>query len=100
MIPAILEVLPPPELLLETTPINFRVFAGDSSPAPRIVYLTAKNRAVDFTLAASTSSGGNWLSVTASGTSTPANLSIAVGLGRSPARFVRRRDQRPRSQRL
>ncbi|MCW5981672.1 MAG: hypothetical protein KIT09_26545 [Bryobacteraceae bacterium] len=77
VVPVLLDILPSPELLVETTPVTFRAFAGGSAPAPHIVYLTARNRAVSFTLTAS-ATGGDWLSVTASSTNTPANISIAV----------------------
>jgi uncharacterized protein (TIGR03437 family) len=84
IVPAILEVLPAPELLVETAPVMFRMNAGDPPPAPRIVYVTAKTRAVNFTAGVSTTSGGEWLSVSPTSSGTPSNMSVAVQPGQLP----------------
>jgi uncharacterized protein (TIGR03437 family) len=75
VIPAILDVLPEPEILVTTTPLRFRAVAGDPAPAPQILYVTAKNKAISFT---AVTSGGNWLQVTPTSANTPANLSVSA----------------------
>lgn len=78
VLPVILTVLPPPELLVDTSPLVFHAFAGGPAPAPEIVYVTASSRAVEFTVAASTSSGGGWLLVNSSRGFTSANLAVSA----------------------
>jgi uncharacterized protein (TIGR03437 family) len=78
VVPVLLEVTAAPELAADRTRLEFRVPASGLAPPPQTVYLTARVRAVDFTVSVSTSSGGPWLAVSPTSGGTPKNLSVSV----------------------
>jgi uncharacterized protein (TIGR03437 family) len=62
----------------------FTYLVGDPPPAAQTVSLSSSGSSVNFTAAASTTSGGNWLLVNPPSGATPATLSVLVnpaGLG-------------------
>jgi uncharacterized protein (TIGR03437 family) len=78
ILPVLLTVIPPPELLVDVSPLTFDAVVEPATVEPKIVYLTAKNKAVDFTVSVSTTSGASWLAVAPTSGATPKNLSISV----------------------
>jgi len=89
IVPVLLEVLAAPELVVDTAPVRFSVVAGAAEVEPVVRYVNARHRSVPFEIAVSTSSGGSWLSATASWNWTPANLSIVVHpAGLAPGRYA------------
>ncbi len=60
------------------TSASFAFSIGGATPASQTVSVTSSGAAFSFTAAASTSSGGNWLSVSPSGGTTPASLTVSV----------------------
>ncbi|MDP8982520.1 MAG: putative Ig domain-containing protein [Acidobacteriota bacterium] len=59
--------------------LTFNVQTGSStSPATQPINITSSGAAVSFTATASTSSGGNWLTVSAANGTTPGALNIGV----------------------
>jgi uncharacterized protein (TIGR03437 family) len=64
--------------------LTFAYTTGGTAPATQNLSITSSSAALSFTAAATTSSGGNWLSVTPTSGSTPATLIVSVspaGLG-------------------
>ena len=78
VIPVILEVGPPPEINVDTSDVEFEMMVGGEAPEPQVLFLNARNKAINFTIVASTSSGGNWLSATPTSGGTPKNLVITA----------------------
>ena len=60
------------------TSASFAYTIGGATPAAQTVSITSTTGAVSFTAAASTSSGGGWLSVSPSSGTTPASISVSV----------------------
>ena len=58
--------------------LTFSAVAGIAPPAAQTVSITSSGSGTSFTAAATTQTGGNWLSVTPTSGVTPAQLSIAV----------------------
>ena len=58
--------------------LPFAYTIGGAAPAARTVSLTSSGAALSYTAAATTTSGGNWLSVTPTAGSTPATLTVSV----------------------
>ena len=61
--------------------LSFTQATGGAPPALANLAITSSGGAVSFTAGATTSSGGNWLSVTPSGAVTPATLSVLANGG-------------------
>ena len=60
------------------TTLSFSYTTGAATPASQSVSVTSLGAALSFTAAASTISGGNWLSVSPSSGTTPATLSVSI----------------------
>ncbi|MBS1858994.1 MAG: hypothetical protein JST11_26715 [Acidobacteria bacterium] len=65
-------------LTASPTALTFTAATGSAAPAAQSVSIASPSSAVTFTAAASTTSGGNWLSVTPLNGTTPATLIVAV----------------------
>ena len=65
-------------LVANPTSASFAYTIGGATPAAQTVSVTSTSGAVSFTAAASTSSGGGWLSVTPSSGTTPATITVSV----------------------
>lgn len=79
-----LNVTAAPTLSLSPSSLTFNHQQGDSAPASQNIDVSATNGPASFSASASTTSGGNWLSVAPSGGNTPQTLSVSVdpsGLG-------------------
>lgn len=88
IVPVLLDVSPPPELVLDTEPITFRATVGSTTPASRNLLVNARNKALNFQVEPSTASGMGWLTVTPSSGSTPANVRITADpSGLIPGRY-------------
>jgi spore coat protein CotH len=73
------------------TSLSFTQAAGAKSPAAQTVAITAQGAATVpfFTVAATTDSGGSWLTVTPSGGAVPGNISVSVsGSGLSAGTYT------------
>ncbi|MGA2274574.1 MAG: hypothetical protein ABSH00_13545 [Bryobacteraceae bacterium] len=60
------------------TTLSFSYTTGAATPAGQSVSVTSLGSTLSFTAAASTVSGGNWLSVSPSSGTTPATLSVSI----------------------
>ena len=83
-IPVTLTVSAAPLLTANPTTFTFSYQAGGAAPAIQSVTVGSSGTALTFSISATTTSGGNWLSVTQNSGTTPANLSLSVntvGLG-------------------
>jgi uncharacterized protein (TIGR03437 family) len=60
------------------TTLSFSYTTGAATPASQSVNLTSLGAALSFTAAATTTSGGNWLSVRPTSGTTPATLSVSI----------------------
>ncbi|MGA2590613.1 MAG: hypothetical protein ABSH32_11900 [Bryobacteraceae bacterium] len=58
--------------------ITFSYQSGGSQPLAQVLSIASSGAAVSFTATASTTSGGNWLSVSPASGSTPGSLSVSV----------------------
>jgi uncharacterized protein (TIGR03437 family) len=58
--------------------LQFTFDAAKPAPSPRTVSITAESAGLNYTAAAVTTSGGNWLSVTPRQGATPASLLVSV----------------------
>ncbi len=76
-----LNVTAAPTISLAPSSLTFNYQSGASNPAAQMVNLTATNGPVSYTAAASTTSGGSWLSVTPTSGSSPQSLSVSVNPG-------------------
>jgi uncharacterized protein (TIGR03437 family) len=70
----------PSNAALTTNPasLTFNYTTGGAAPASQSVSIASAGAATGFTAAASTSSGGNWLAVSPSSGTTPANVNVSV----------------------
>ena len=78
ILPVILDVTDPPELLVDTTTLEFRTFVNEAAPDPQTLFVNARIRALDFSIAVSTASGGDWLSVDPSASGTPRFVTVTA----------------------
>jgi trimeric autotransporter adhesin len=60
------------------TSLAFSATTGGTPPASKTMSVSSSGGPISFTVAVSTTSGGNWLSVTPSSGSTPATLTVSV----------------------
>jgi uncharacterized protein (TIGR03437 family) len=67
------------------TTLSFSYTTGAAAPASQSVSVTSLGAALNFTAAASTISGGNWLSVIPASGTTPATLSVSINPAGVPA---------------
>ena len=65
--------------------LSLSAIVGGAAPASQNVSLTGSGATLSFTAAPSTTTGGNWLSVTPTAGTTPATLSISISTGSLPA---------------
>ncbi len=88
VVPVILDVNPPPEIMLDTSPVQFRTGVGGPAPPAQERFLNGRNKWLDYTVTAETTSGGNWLRVTPTAGRTPVYLRIeADPSGLAPGRY-------------
>jgi uncharacterized protein (TIGR03437 family) len=75
-----LTVTPPPAALtLSPTTLTFNAAVGGSAPPSQTVSLSASgNAAIPYSAAATTSTGGNWLSVSPTSGNTPGTITASV----------------------
>ena len=78
-IPVSLVVTSPPTVTPNPTSLSFSSVAGQSNPAAQSVSISSSNNvAINYTITATTQSGGNWLSASASSGTTPGSFSVSV----------------------
>src|SRR6185295_6442648 len=58
--------------------LNFNAQVGGSPPPSQPLSIASAGSGLSYTVAAATSSGGNWLSASASATKTPAIVNVSV----------------------
>ena len=75
-----LQVKPKPSLNLVGGPVVFRALQGGSDPAPNTVFLSSVTRGILFSI---NTGGADWLEVTPSRLTTPANLRISVAAAKA-----------------
>lgn len=76
-IPVSLNVVAPQTLSALPASLSFNYQVGGPAP-PLTVQISSSPSPVNFTLASSTQTGGDWLAVSASGTTTPATLQVSL----------------------
>jgi uncharacterized protein (TIGR03437 family) len=64
-----------------TDTLTFAQAAGAAAPPAKTINVTGSPSALNFTVAASTDDGGTWLKATASGSTTPATVTVSVDGG-------------------
>jgi len=69
---------PQPVLTVAPTTLSFRFETGRAAPASQALSVSSSVRSVQFTAAVSTTSGGNWLSLSPASGTTPATLMVSV----------------------
>jgi uncharacterized protein (TIGR03437 family) len=74
----ILNVGASPFLAASLPGIQWNVPAGGSTPSPQVVQVQSSGAAIQFRATASTTSGGNWLSVTPAQGTAPGSLAVGV----------------------
>ena len=67
-----------PMLAVSNSSLVFSTTSGGSAPAPQAVVVSAGSRNIAFTSAVTTGSGGNWLSVSSSSSTTPATMTVNI----------------------
>lgn len=67
-----------PSLTSSPTSLSFSFTAGGTAPASQSLALNSSGAALTFTATASTTTGGNWLSIGTASGSTPATISVSV----------------------
>ena len=78
-VPVTLKVVTAQTLAVSPSTLNLTYVLGTSNtPQPQTVQLTSSGTGVTFTTAATTTSGGNWLSVTPASGTAPAALTISA----------------------
>ena len=77
-IPVTFTVTAAPTIQTSSNSITFAFQTGGSNPAPESLTVTSSGAALNFTASASTTSGGNWLSVLPTGGTTPSTLTVSV----------------------
>lgn len=81
-----LAITAPQTVHLTPAAMQFNYQIGGQTPAAQTTVVSSSSGSLNFTAAASTTSGGNWLSVEpASGPATPANLTVRVNPANLPA---------------
>jgi uncharacterized protein (TIGR03437 family) len=65
-------------LAVSPTSLSFSFVTGGATPGSQTVSVTSAGAAMNFTAAASATSGGNWLAVSPASGTTPANLIVVV----------------------
>ncbi len=63
------------------TGLTFTQASGGAAPAVQTIALTGAPNAVNFSASATTTSGGNWLTVTPSSGTTPGSVSVSANAG-------------------
>ncbi len=82
-----LVVTGPPTITASPTSLNFNYQLAGTAPAAQGISITTGTTALAFTAAATTTSGGSWLSVTSSGT-TPGSVAVSVNIAKlNPATY-------------
>jgi len=80
-IPVAFVVAQEPTLTVAPASLTFNLTSNGSLPAAQSLAISASNNAAfSFTAAASTTSGGNWLSVSPGSGTTPGNVNVSVTL--------------------
>ncbi len=88
IVPVVLDVNPPPEIMLDTSQILFRTSVDGPAPPPQQRFLNGRNKWLDYTVTVETASGGPWLTVTPQAGRTPVYLQIeADPSGLAPGRY-------------
>jgi uncharacterized protein (TIGR03437 family) len=77
-VPAMLTVSTAVDLSVNPGTLAFDFTPGAAAPAAQILSVSAPNTVLNYTAAAETLSGGQWLSVTPTGGLSPATLSVTV----------------------
>lgn len=77
-IPVTLTVGPAVTLTVPAAPLAFSYQIGNAAPASQTLSLSSAGGPVQFTAQAAATSSGNWLSVTPTAGTTPANLTVSV----------------------
>jgi uncharacterized protein (TIGR03437 family) len=77
----VLNVSASPFLTASSPNVQWNVPAGGSAQSPQVITVQSSGAAIRFTAAASTTSGGNWLSVTPAQGTTPATLTVNANPG-------------------
>jgi hypothetical protein len=72
--------VPNPSMTVSPTSLAFAFTTGGTTPASKTIAVSSSGAAISYTVSASTSSGGSWLSATGSG-STPGNVTVSVNPG-------------------
>ncbi len=71
-------VVVPPALAVSQSTLSFAYQTGGAVPGGQSVSVGSSGTALTFSTSANTTSGGNWLSVTPTGATTPATLQVSV----------------------
>jgi hypothetical protein len=80
-IPVKFTVTAPATLTASPASLTFTGVTGQSNPPSQNINVTASgSAAANFTVAATTSAGGNWLTATASGGTTPGTITVSANL--------------------
>jgi trimeric autotransporter adhesin len=77
-VPVTLMVVTPQTLTVSPTTLTFTAITGQSSPASQTVSISSSGTGATFTAAATTASGGTWLTVSPTSGVTPAQLTVSV----------------------
>jgi trimeric autotransporter adhesin len=77
-VPVTLTVTAPPTVSASPTTLTFNYTAGGATPAAQSISVSGGGATLAFTATASTTSGGNWLSVSPTSGNTPATLSVTI----------------------
>ena len=93
-IPVSFTVLPPNSITLSSTSINFNYVAGTGPASPQTINVTSTGTAVPFNSGATTSIGGNWLTISQSANSTPATITASINPVALGARIGQMRELR------
>ena len=82
-IPVILNIGPAQTNSLSVSPtsLSFSYAKGQAAPASQTLTVTSTGGEVSFTAGATTTSGGNWLSVSPTSGATPGTVSVSVNAG-------------------
>ncbi|HZT28993.1 MAG TPA: hypothetical protein VFA33_03855 [Bryobacteraceae bacterium] len=77
-IPVTLAVTGAPSISVGPTSLTFAYQINNTPPASQQISVGSSGAALNFTATPSTSSGGGWLAVSASGSTTPATLTVSI----------------------
>ena len=78
-VPLTLTVTAAPTVSASPTSLTFSYNVGGATPSSQSISVSGGGATLAFTATASTSSGGNWLSVSPTSGNTPATLSVSIG---------------------